>query len=419
MNNDKNLRHNFAVNMLDGSFFGLGLGFASLTAILPLFVSQMTDSAILIGLIPALRGMGWQLPQLLMANRVTQMKRFKPAVVLLTGGERIPYLGLAAIAWFLPSLNSQVALVLTFALVIFAALSSGVTSTSWQSMLAKIIPGRQLSTFFGMQAAAANLLLSIGAVVAAIIMERIAMPQSFAVCFLLACAAMAISWFWLAQTREEEHRPHVSAAPDAKTFWHNLWAILKRDGNFRWFLIGRMCSQLAVVGFSFYTVYAVRHYNVSASEASAMTAVFAASQIVANAGMGWFGDRWGNRAGMQVGLAAATASAFLAWLATSAVWFYFAFILAGVAVAAVWTIGMSMTIAFASPAERPAYIGLSNTLTAPSTILAPLFGGWLADTFGYSTTFSVSIIGGILAVMVFWVLVKNPTPEFDFYQRRA
>ena len=139
-----------------------------------------------------------------------------------------------------------------------------------------------------------------------------------------------------------------------------------------------------------------------------MTAVFAAAQIVANAGMGWFGDHWGNRVAMQIGLLAATASAFLALMATGAVWFYFAFILAGVANAAVWTIGMSMTIEFATPAERPSYIGLSNTLTAPSTILAPLFGGLLADTFGYSTTFGVSIFGGILAVMVFWVLVKNP-----------
>jgi predicted MFS family arabinose efflux permease len=112
-----------------------------------------------------------------------------------------------------------------------------------------------------------------------------------------------------------------------------------------------------------------------------------------------------------VGLVAATASAFLALIATGAVWFYFAFILAGVANAAVWTIGMSMTIEFASPAERPSYIGLSNTLTAPSTILAPLFGGWLADTFGYSTTFSVSILGGILAVMVFLMLVRNPKQQ--------
>jgi MFS family permease len=309
-NDDKNLRHNFTVNILDGGFFGLGLGFASLTAILPLFVSQMTDSAILIGLIPALRGMGWQLPQLLAANRVAQMKRFKPAVVFLTGGERLPYLGFAAVAWFLPSLNSQVALVLTFGLIIFAALSSGITASPWQSMIAKIIPGRRLSTFFGLQAAAANLMLSIGAIFAGIILVSVSAPSSFAFCFLITTAAMIVSWFWLAQAREEEHQPAVSASPDARAFWRNIVAILERDVNFRWFLVGRMFSQVAIVGFAFYTVYAVRHYGVGVGEASAMTAVFAVAQIVANVGMGWFGDRWGNRAAMQVGLVAATSRAW-------------------------------------------------------------------------------------------------------------
>ena len=79
--NDRNLRHNFIVNTLDGGFFGLGVGFASFVTIIPLFVSQMTDSAILIGLIPAIHAMGWQLPQLLTVEHVTRLSRYKPMVV--------------------------------------------------------------------------------------------------------------------------------------------------------------------------------------------------------------------------------------------------------------------------------------------------------------------------------------------------
>ena len=46
----KHVRFNAIVNILDGAFFGSALGFASFTTIIPLFVSQLTDSAILIGL---------------------------------------------------------------------------------------------------------------------------------------------------------------------------------------------------------------------------------------------------------------------------------------------------------------------------------------------------------------------------------
>ena len=88
------LKHNLIYNLMDGGFFGMALGFASFVTVLPLFVSNMTDSPILIGLIPAIHSMGWQLPQLLIADRVARLSRYKPMVLLLTIQERIPFLGL-------------------------------------------------------------------------------------------------------------------------------------------------------------------------------------------------------------------------------------------------------------------------------------------------------------------------------------
>ena len=110
----KHLRHNVTVNLLDGAFFGLGWGFGSIGTIVPLFVSRMTNSALLIGLIPAIHAVGWQLPQLFMANSVSRLRRYKPMVMLMTINERLPYLGLALVAWFLVSLGVKAALILTF-----------------------------------------------------------------------------------------------------------------------------------------------------------------------------------------------------------------------------------------------------------------------------------------------------------------
>jgi ribose/xylose/arabinose/galactoside ABC-type transport system permease subunit len=97
----KHFRHNLVVNVLDAGLFGFGLGFASFVTILPLFVSTLTDSAILIGLVPAIHQVGWQLPQLFIARRVARLTRYKPMVIRMTLHERLPFLGLAAVAWFL------------------------------------------------------------------------------------------------------------------------------------------------------------------------------------------------------------------------------------------------------------------------------------------------------------------------------
>jgi predicted MFS family arabinose efflux permease len=55
----------------------------------------------------------------------------------------------------------------------------------------------------------------------------------------------------------------------------------------------------------------------------------------------------------------------------------------------------------------PTYIGLANTLVAPSAMLAPLFGGWLADQFGYQTTFLASAFGGLLTAVVLFFVLKD------------
>ena len=403
---DKNFPFNFLVNLVDGGFFGFGIGFASFVTILPLFVSSLTDSAILIGLIPAVHVVCWQFPQLFTARFVARLRRYRPMVLTLTIQERLPYLGLAAVAWFVPTLGPKVALTLTFLLLIWQGLGGGLTATAWQSMIGKIIPGDRWGLFFGFQAASANLLASVSAIWAGIILERNAYPLDFTLCFLMTSAAMVVSWFFLAQTREAESPPN--AAPlDQVSLWSGLKTILRRDVNFRWFLVVRILYQFATMSFAFYTVYAVRSYGMSEGLAGIMTGVLMAVQTMANPLLGWLGDRWSHRGIMGIGALAAALSAWLAWKAPSVEAFYLVFVLAGIANVAYWTIGLAMTLQFGSEAERPVYIGLANTLVAPAAFLVPLFGGWLVDTAGYSATFLATIAGGAVTALVLGVAFRD------------
>src|SRR6266508_3217961 len=103
----KHLRYNIIVNLLDGGFFGLAVGFASFGTILPLFIASMTNSATLIGLVPAIHSTGWLLPQLFTATYTSRLRRYKRTVLLTTIHERIPFLGLALVALLLPRIGLQ------------------------------------------------------------------------------------------------------------------------------------------------------------------------------------------------------------------------------------------------------------------------------------------------------------------------
>ena len=169
-----------------------------------------------------------------------------------------------------------------------------------------------------------------------------------------------------------------------------------------------MLTQLGVMGFAFYTVFVVNHFGVSEAEAGVMTGLLLGTQIFANPIMGWLCDRWSHRLVMEVGLAAAVASALIAWLAPSAGWFYLAFFLIGIANVANWTIGIIMSQEFGAEAQRPTYIGLANTLVAPAVILAPTLGGWVAEARGYPPVFLASAIAGVATLLVLHYLVKDP-----------
>lgn len=411
-NEPRTMRFNFTVSMFDGGFFGLALGFASFSTILPLFVSTLTDSAILIALIPAMHAMGWQLPQLLTADRVAQLRRYKPMVLLMTVNERLPFLLMGAVAWFAASMGRELTLLVTFAILLWQGLGGGLTATAWQSMIGKIVPARRRGLFFGAQSGMANLFMAGSAIAAGIVLDQLGSPVDFTLCFVLAGVSMAISWGFLALTREADTPPARATVLAPREFWRGVGAVLKRDANFRWYILARMLAMLATFAFAFYIVYVVRHFAIDPAIAGvltgALTAALTIAHVVANPIMGWLSDRIGHRRVMAFGALSASASVLVAWQAPSYEWFYLVVILAGVANVAVWTVGLAMTLEFGTEAERPVYIGLTNSLVAPVTLLLPFLGGWLANVAGYEAAFIASAIGGLLTALVLELTVRNP-----------
>lgn len=403
----KNLKRNYIANIFDGGFFGLGLGFASFSTVIPLFVSTMTDSAVLIGLVMAVHLLGFQLPQLLMAGHVARLPQYKPLVTVLTIQERLPFLGLAVIAFLIPKIGFTAGIILSFLMLVWQGVGAGLTASPWQMMIHKVISPDYLATFFGVQGAASNLLASGGAIVAGIILDRIAYPSNYGVAFLACCGSLVISWFGLNSTREPAHIVAALQENHPST-WSRTISILKKDRNFAWLLVCRMLSQFGIMAFSFYSVYVVKNLGASEIEAGILTSVLMTVSVVMNIFLGWLADRWSRLRVLEIGFIAMLLSTLVAWLAPEFGWFYLVMALTGAANTALWTIMMALTLQFGTDEERPTYVGMANTLIAPVTILAPLFGGWLATVSGYQATFLASTLFSAFSLLAVHFLVKDP-----------
>lgn len=403
------LRRNFTVNVLDGGFFGFGVGMASFVTVIPLFVSQLTDSALLLALIPAIHTLGWQLPQLLTVQHVTRLRRYLPFVLKVSLQERIPYLGLALVALFLPRLSTNLALVLIYLMLIWQGFGGGFTATAWQSMIAKIIPSHRLGIFFGSQQSAVSLFGAIAAALSGGLLATLAAPINFAAVFGIAAVAMGISWGFLASTREPHHQMSQLSDESAALFLRRLPRLLRNDRNFVWYLVCRWLVQLGFMGSAFYSVYAVTQHGLPTVAVGFYTSLMLVTQMLLSPVMGWLGDRWSHRLAMVLGTIALALSALIAWWAPSGQWFAAVFLLLGAGQVAYWAPANAILLEFApSEEERPTYIGLANTLMAPAAILAPLLGGFLADSAGYPLAFLASALGAALTAVLLFFMVRDP-----------
>ena len=88
-------RWNFAFNIAEHSFDLFGRTFVSIVTVLPVFLSFLTDSKTIIGLLPAIWTFCWLFPQILSAYFTEPIKQKKRIIVFLKIIYAFPWLILA------------------------------------------------------------------------------------------------------------------------------------------------------------------------------------------------------------------------------------------------------------------------------------------------------------------------------------
>ena len=403
----KNLRYNYAINLIEASFWGLGSGLSSTTAILPLFLLKFTDSALLIGLIPAIQTIGFQLPQLFMAKKVAAQSHFKPLTMKMTIHERLPFLGLAIIALISKGINPTVAILLIYLMLTWQGLGGGFTGNAWQNLICKIIPSDIRSMFFSLLGAGVNLLSSIGAIIAGIILESQSGTTGYFLCFFLAFLAMMVSYIFLGTVREEEAKTimDIGSTPPVLKM---AFEILKKDKDFRWFVLTRFLLPFCTMASAFYTLYVITNFQADEGTIGILTSILFFSTVVSGVALGWVSDHISRKFAILVSIFTVFLTALLAFIANSINLFYLIFLLTGIINGAFWSVFLAFTLDFGTELERPTYIGTINTLIAPSTLVAQLLGGWLADYVSYKVTFLTAATFGLITFFLVLFFVNSP-----------
>lgn len=405
---DSHTNWNFWVNVLDIVFFTLGASIVARDTVMPALVSQLTDSKMALGLIPAISALGFYLPQLFIAN-LSERMRYKKPFVMWIGGlvERLPFLLIALAIWFLGVSSPGITLTLFFLLLVMTSLGSGIGTPAWFDIIAKVIPVQRRGYWSGLSHGIGALIGASGALYFGQVLDRIEYPSNFALLFTIAFAMLVVSFVGLALNREPPSTVVKESIPLAR-YLSQLPEVLRRDANYRRFLVSRTITQLGTMGVGFFMAYGLERFQIDGVWVGRLTAAQVFTVAVMNLVWGLVGDRFGHKRVLGLAAFAMALAAFIAWWSSSMLWLAITFSLVGVYIAADGVSALNIILEFCAEEDRPTYIGLTNTLLAPVLILAPLFGGWLAGWIGYANLFLIAAISAVVGGSLMMIWVKEP-----------
>ncbi len=406
----KNSRWNFAVNVSDLTSAHLGEAFIFTTTILPLYASYLTDSAVLIGLIPAIQQVGFMLPQLLTSRKAETLGRKKPFIAKISTMERLPYLFIALSILLIPQAPNWLAYVILAVCIAAASGSGGLASPAWKAMLAKVIHPDRRGMMFGLGLSLGGFFGIGGSLIARQILKVMEFPVSFGFCFLLAFIAQAISWGFLMLNREPEKKPTRSTPPTWEYF-KKLPAILRSNKPFTRYLISHFLTLMGTMGVSFYIVYGKNNLGISDEFAATLTMVALVSQSVGVALLGRIGDKIGHKWSTIIATICGIGALVFMLLLPSSLWLIPVFVLVSLTIMGLKVSRVSITMEFSHEDDIPTYTALAGTILGVPILFAPMIGGWIIDTIGYEPMFITAIGFSIVGMLMMCFGFKDPRKQ--------
>ncbi len=404
---EKYRTRNFTTNFFTMAFYNLGLSFVFPATVLTLYASYLTDSAAMIGIIPAFYLAGMNFPQLFFARRAELLPKKRPLILKLAFCERIPYLIIALSIFLFPDLPRNVSfLILMFGIAV-ATFSGGMLQPVWRSMITKLIDQKRRGLLFGLGFGIGGIFGALGALGSRTILDVLTYPQSFALCFLCAFIAHCGSLFLLASNKEPSKAP-TKAVPPIKEYFKNLPVILKTDRNFFKYLFSQIFVVFGLMGINFYILYAKKTFEIDTAFVANMTIASLLGQTLGNPLLGVIADKWGNKLMGTVTIVISAVVIVILLTAQSHLWLYLVFSLMQLGMNGTNISRMAITMEFSSPDKVPTYTGLSGTFFGPALLLAPIAAGWIIDSTGYTSLFYVILLFQLAGFIVLTFFVKEP-----------
>jgi len=401
----KNFRYHIIEGML---YIGTTSALISTQTTMPALIKRLGGGDVLVGTWPVVMYLAYFLPQVISANRSRAIQYRKPFVIRLGFIQRLNILVLACVIALWGESFPVLALIFLFVLFISNQMASGSVSPVWMDFLVKTTSLENRGKLVGWRISLAALLGLVNGFILTMLLTMISFPYNFAVviglAFLFQMGSLAAQ-----QKIVEEHPSIVTAPSRLPELYKRMLSIVKGNRPFRKFLIASSLLTVSFTSAAFFTVAAMKRFDLSESTVGIFTVVMIIGQILSGIILGWVADAKGTKSALLICGSSLLLAIAAALFANSVIWFFLVFVLLGINVGAEMFMRYNFAVECAPDGDRPMYVGIMNTWFAPIYLISPL-AGWLSTVYGYNFIFWLSLAAGCVGIIL---LAGTPDQRAD------
>jgi len=404
------VKRNFRLGVTNGVLFILAETIFDPTLVLVGFMSNLTSSPFLLGLVVPIRDGAWSLPQLwvsgFLQNRPRKLPLYRQITVI-----RIILWAVLSLTIFLVR-DPAWLLVTFFATYSLASFASGISGLPFLEVVGLTIPSRRRGEFFAWRLGLGGLAGIGGSLLVRFLLNPgspLKFPNNFSLLgflyFLL--ASVALIFFCMVKEGRDHHTlPRASLGRQLT----RVRQILKENPQYRSYLSMQSMLMISGAAIPFFAVYVQRNFGGPKEMIGVYLAVYTVANLVANLFFGRLSYRYGNRRVMVyaagaglimslVVLALFVVGEFTTVSGMAASYLLVpVFFLSGLRGTGIGVSSNSLLLDLAPAEERSLYLGFSNTFLG-SILLATGLSGLIISAFGLITFLAITTAAHLVALI--------------------
>ncbi len=385
----KYLERNYIAFFWHGIFFAISAALVDLNTVLPGFITNLSQSKIVLGIATSILMGGPILFQILFIRIIDPLPYKKGTLLIGIYLRVISFFGMFLASLYLPAISPILTIYVLFILLLIFSISGGFAGMSYMDIIGKITEKKTRGEFFAIKqflSAAAS--IAAGLTVRKVLnLKTLPFPKNYATLFLLATIALfiaSIGFLLIKEPKTEKKREDRGF----KEYFSLIKEILKRDHNFLKFIIIENIAGLGIMIIPFYLSFAKDLIKIKESEIGTYLTFQILGAIFSNLLWGKISKHIGSKKTLEICLLLGSMLPIIAIIIQKfiPVLFFLVFFGVGMVISG-RQISFNTYLLDISPEDhRAVYVGINGSLVIFMIIL-PLIGGGLIETLGYYITF--------------------------------